>query len=207
MPPRVLTITGPTGSGKGELLKILEELRSEDFDPVLVQKYTTRRRRVNDGPEVKCVTKMPKNCDIAYEQYGVRYGFNSKILWEHVAAGRTPIVIVNDVRAVEDIKDQFGGIARAVYLFRDAPSEDRVRALSEERGVVDSALASSEYAQRHLKSIMIHRIFIENVHIFEWVIINVGSTTKRMRAQVAQLVQGERSGMKTIHDVEKVALS
>lgn len=203
MPPRVLTITGPTGSGKGELLKILDELRSADFEPVLVQKYTTRPRRINDGPEVKCVTKMPKNCDIAYEQYGVRYGFNSKILWEHVAAGRTPIVIVNDVRAVEDIKDRFGGMARAIYLFRDAPSEAKVKALSEERGVVDAAAMSTEYAQRHMKSIMIHRIFIENVHIFEWVIINVGSTTKRMRAQVTQLVNGEVSQVKQIRDVVK----
>lgn len=205
MPPRVLTITGPTGSGKGELLKILDELRSENFKPVLVQKYTTRGRRANDGPEVKCVRKIPDNCDIAYEQYGVRYGFNSKVLWDHIAAGRTPIVIVNDIRAVEDIKDRFGGMARAVYLFRDAPSEDRLRELSKERGV-DGA-AASEYAQRHLKSIMIHRIFIENVHIFEWVIINVGTTTKRMHAQVTRLVQGEQSQVQEIKDVEKATES
>lgn len=205
MPPRVLTITGPTGSGKGELLKILDELRSEDFKPVLVQKYTTRGRRANDGPEVKCVRKIPDNCDVAYEQYGVRYGFNSKVLWDHIAAGRTPIVIVNDIRAVEDIKDRFGGMARAVYLFRDAPSEDRLRELSKERGVAGAA--ASEYAQRHLKSIMIHRIFIENVHIFEWVIINVGTTTKRMHAQVTRLVQGEQSQVQEINDVEKATES
>ncbi|CAN5334589.1 hypothetical protein BH11ACT4_BH11ACT4_13150 [soil metagenome] len=203
MPPRVLTITGPTGSGKGELLKIFDELRSDDFEPVLIQKFTTRKRRANDGPEVKCVRSIPKNCDIAYEQYGVRYGFRSKVLWEHVAAGRTPLVIVNDIRAVEDIKDRFGAMARAVYLFRDAPSEDRVKQLSLERGVDD--VAASEYAERHLKSIMIHRIFIENVHVFDWVIINVGSTTKRMRAQVTRLVRGEQSQVKGIADVVKEA--
>jgi guanylate kinase len=155
--------------------------------------------RANDGPEVKCVDRIPRDCDIAYEQYGVRYGLRSKTLWTHVASGRSPVVIINDVRAVEDIKDQFAGMARAAYIFREAPSKERLLELSQERGISsDGSTVNGEYDKRHFKAIMIHRIYIENVQLFDWVILNIGTSIERMRAQVEGLVDGEKSIWKEI---------
>lgn len=191
MPPRVFTVTGPSGSGKSELVNVLLGMESDEFRPVLIGKFTTRRARKNDGPEVICVDEIPTNCDIAYEQYGVRYGFRSQDLWNHVASGRSPIVILNDVRTVEDVKAQFSDMAQAIYVFRDAPSYERLLALSKQRGVESaSPIDGDEYTKRYMKAIMIHRIYIENVHLFDWVILNVGDGLMRMVAQVEPLVHG-----------------
>lgn len=186
---RVLTITGPSGSGKSELVKIIQDLRSDDFDPVLVPKWTTRQRRRADGPEVRFAKVLPGNCDIAYEQYGVRYGLQRRTLWDCVAKGQTPIVILNDVRAVEDTRLQFGSMARAIYVFRKAPSYEDLMTLSKQRGAVEG---DDESYRRFLKGIMIHRIYIENLQLFDWVILNVHDTLEPMRTQISSLLKSER---------------
>jgi len=198
MVPRLLTITGPSGAGKSELVKIIQGLESPGFHPVLIPKFTTRPARSNDGPEVRCVDAIPPGCDIAYEQYGVRYGLRSRILWNNLMAGRAPVVILNDVRAVEDVHIQFGGIAKAVYVFREAPSYNKLMSLSHERGATEG----DEYSKRYLKAIMIHRIYIENVQLFDWVILNVRKGLESMEQQMRNLLAFDGSTTRELRSRE-----
>lgn len=190
MSPRLITVTGPSGSGKSTLVQSIIDLTSTDFQPVLVPKFTTRPQRESDGPEAVCVETIPASCDLVYEQYGVRYGLNQSDLWDLVASGRTPVVILNDIRAVEDIREQFGRISRSLYMFREAPSMDQFAALAESRGA-----GSDEYQTRFRKAQAIHRIYIENLHLFDWVVLNVGSRA-RLKEQVRRLIRQDVTARK-----------
>src|ERR1044072_3531807 len=99
--PHVITLTGPSGAGKSTALQELLRCAKKSFAPLRVPKFTTRDPRSDDAGEAISVERIPDKCDIVYEQYGVRYGLSLTTLFEGLASGRSPIVILNDIRAVE----------------------------------------------------------------------------------------------------------
>jgi hypothetical protein len=123
---------------------------------------------------------------LVYEQYGVRYGLNSRALFGCLADGGTPIVIVNDVRVVADIKAMLGPLTKCLFIFRSFPRIAEFIRLAVERGVPD---AESEAERRLDKSDAIYRIYIENIHLFDHVLINAG-TLDALRSEVEVVVRG-----------------
>jgi guanylate kinase len=180
--PHIITITGPSGAGKSTLLRYIMNKRRKGFEPVIIRKFTDRMPHKDDGNEVKCVKEIPQNCDLKYMQYGFYYGLELNTLYEHIKIGRSPIVILNDVRAVEDVKNAFGGIVRSLFIFRESPDEDRFRGIADAKG-----LDLDEIKERLLKAQTLYRIYIENIHIFDHVIINSG-TTQELRFLVKLIV-------------------
>jgi guanylate kinase len=180
--PHVITITGPSRAGKSETLDCLLRRTSDRFNPVKVPKYTTRPPGCVDRGEVICTGITPE-CDLVYELYGERYGLELNTLFEHVSRGRSPLVILNDVRAVEDVRAAFRELVRSIFIFRHNPlSETYHQELRESRGK-DAA------EPRFQKARTIFRIYIENIHLFDHVIINSGSKDE-LNTQVAQIVKG-----------------
>jgi guanylate kinase len=179
--PRVITITGPSRAGKSTTVDYLLECANKNFRPKLVHKYTTRSPREDDkDDEVQC-GGVPPECDLAYEQYGERYGLESRILVEYIAKGQSPIVILNDVRAVEDVRNSFRERVRSIFIFRHDPlSEKYHQELIESRGEAGEV--------RFEKARTIHRIYIENIHLFDHVIINSG-TCEELKVQMRQIVK------------------
>jgi len=154
---------------------------NDNFTPRLIRKHTTRPPREDDkDDEVQCGGITPE-CDLVYEQYGERYGLESRTLFEAIAAGQSPIVILNDVRAVEDVRDFFRERVRSIFIFRHDPaSEEYHRELIESRGEAGEV--------RFKKAQTIYRIYIENIHLFDHVIINSG-TLEELDTQVRQIVK------------------
>ncbi len=114
--PHVITITGPSRVGKSTTVDYLLRCANENFTPKLVRKYTTRPPRKDDKyDEVQC-GGIPPECDLVYEQYGERYGLESRTLFEAIADGQSPIVILNDVRAVEDVRNSFRERVRSIFI-------------------------------------------------------------------------------------------
>lgn len=167
------------------VLRELLAARNARFEPVTVTKYSTRHPRQDDRDEIRCVAEIPAQCDLVYEQYGVRYGFSRTDLVEKLRQGLSPIVIVNDVRTVGDLRRMLGPIATSAYIFRSAPSLEKLVSLGEARGA-----ALDEYHQRFQKAQAIHRIYIENIHLFDHVVLNVQSRPKT-RSQVRSIVRVE----------------
>jgi guanylate kinase len=145
-------------------------LESDDFKPVRIKKFTTRKSRGNDDEEVICVKALPPTCDLVYEQYGVRYGLAFDTLYQALAQKETPIVTLNDVRIVQDVRDRLGGLVRSVFVFREKPSLEKQKQLDKDRGVGDDEAAQTRFR----KAQSIYRIYIENISLFDHVIINVG---------------------------------
>jgi len=180
--PHVITITGPSRAGKSTTVDYLLGHTTQNFRPRLVWKYTTRDPREGDTDnETRCVESIPSKCDLVYEQYGERYGLESRILFEAIADGQSPVVILNDVRTVEDVRNFFRERVRSIFIFRQDPSSSEYRQeLMKSRGKAGKV--------RFEKAKTIYRIYIENVHLFDHVIINSG-TFEELEVQVGQIVK------------------
>jgi len=218
MMPYVITLTGASQCGKSKVIEILHKIgRSEacpDFMPVTFQKYTTRAFReyeinsIKNGQayildqrpvigdynnsddlddDVLAIEKMrafhAKQCDLAYEQYGDRYGLRLEDLYSHLKKGETPIVILNDVRTVEDVKTKLGGQCFSIFIFREAPNLDRFIVDGKKRG------ESTESTKiRFQKASAIYRIYIENIHIFDKLILNIENNTDSLEKILRQII-------------------
>lgn len=180
--PHIITITGPSAAGKSTTLFYLREEKGGNFDPVMIPKYTDRPPHKDDQDEVICVKEIPGDCDLKYMQYGACYGIALNTILEHIKNRKSPIVILNDVRAVEDVKNAFGGIVRSLFIFRESPNRDRFQEITKTKG-----LDKEEIEQRLLKAQTLYRIYIENIHVFDHVIINSG-TPEQLKLLVKQIV-------------------
>lgn len=195
--PNVITITGPSRAGKSTTVGYLLRCADETFRPTLVPKYTTRAPRdvdsdneviciprdIDGGREVNCVSRIPDECDLVYEQYGDRYGLKMQTIFELIEKGQSPVVILNDVRAVEDVRASLRELVRSVFVFREDPATQEYRQkLIDYRG--------REAAEpRFRKAQTIFRIYIENIHLFDHLVINSG-TCEQLEIQVKQIVKG-----------------
>jgi guanylate kinase len=191
--PHVITITGPSGAGKSTALRYLLECAQEGdaLRPVMVPKYTTRPPHDDDQGEVICVETIPLECDLVYEQYGARYGLELRTIFDSIKGRQSPVVILNDVRAVEDVRNALGGLFKSVFIFRESPNRERFRELAYEKGLRDERgeIDEQELERRFRKAQTIYRIYIENIHLFDHVIINSG-TLQQLKTQVKQIIEG-----------------
>lgn len=131
----ILTLTGPSQSGKSLVMEKIERLGKElnkhgiHFIPKKIQKYTTRYLRLEEmnllekgeETEVINVKKIPDTCDLVYQTYGVRYGLETNSLSSELQKGHSPVVVINDIRGVEEIKKYFSGKVLSLFLFRKIP--------------------------------------------------------------------------------------
>jgi len=180
----LLTITGATGAGKSTLLSILEATTAPNFKAVLVPKYSTRQPRLDDSPsEILTVPVIPADCDLVYEQYGDRYGVSLSALHEQLSNGSSPAVVINDIRVLEEIRQVFGPLMRSLYIFRSSPTSAQIARLAVARGV---STADAELV-RLRKAQAIFRTYIENIELFDYVIMNVRAIPD-LRRQVEALV-------------------
>ncbi len=186
----VLTFTGPSQCGKSTIIDMFLKSKDLNFDPVIVPKYVTRDLRATDGNDV-IGGGVPSSCDLVYEQYGQRYGFHFSTLYEHLSTGKCPIVIVNDIKVLQDIKTALGSQVISIYMYRKAPvlqdfiNEEMARFKDPSPEMV--AKIEKTATTRYNKAITIYRIYIENIALFDNVILNV-DTLENSKKQVKTII-------------------
>jgi guanylate kinase len=185
--PFAITISGPSGSGKSTVLQHIQDIGQRfGIRARVVNRYTTRERRSDDGDDLETVEQIPRICDLVYEQYGDRYGLQSRSFFDCLARGETPIVIVNDIRTVADVKTTLGPLTRTLFVFRSSPRLDGHIKLAHARAV-ENPEADAE--RRFAKASALYRIYIENIHLFDHVLVNAG-TIGDLHHQVEVVVRG-----------------
>lgn len=179
----IITLTGPSMSGKTYVMEKIEQeslnLKSEgiDFNPIRVEKYTTRAYRLeeikqmrsNSAVDVRSVAQIPPDCNLIYRTYGMDYGVSLATLQNLLDQNNSPVIVVNDVRVVEEIKSAFKGRVLSLFLFRKIPELKDFKNSSNSRGNVNR----SEVKKRFEKAVSIYRTYIENITLFNRVILNV----------------------------------
>lgn len=186
----VVTLTGPSQCGKSTIRNFFMEKKNSKFHPVIFKKYTTRTPRKTDDGDVICVKTIPSTCDLVYEQYGVRYGIRFDDLYEHLERGESPIIVLNDVRAVEDVRTALWPQVVSLFLYRQPPDLGKFKQEEKSRAVALTTEAEIDASAqtRFDKAKSIYRIYIENIHLFDHVILNVG-TLDYTEKQVDQIVE------------------
>jgi guanylate kinase len=188
----IITLTGASHCGKSSVRNSFLLLRDNNFNPILFKKFTTRKARTNDD-DVECVAKIPDDCDFVYEQYGVRYGFSFNKLFEHLKRGETPIIVVNDIRAVEDLKTAVGSQVQSLFIYRRPPQliafVDQELSRIKDKGEKNQVEAKKTAERRSEKAVAIHRIYIENIHLFDNVILNINGAQDKTEEQIKRIVK------------------
>lgn len=196
-----------------EMLSTTQKYKGR-FEIVKVPKYTTRPFRQNEidainsgcnndldvlpviGKFNECDNttmedlKMLKfnafnklGCDLVYEQYGHRYGIKLSDLYNYIRLGKSPVVILNDVRAIEDIKNLLGKQCISLFVFRDVPNLKRFEKEGEKRHDTKETILT-----RYEKATAIYRIYIENIGLFDKMILNVQNGDDSLRHILMQLI-------------------
>jgi guanylate kinase len=126
---RVFVITGPSGVGKGTLIRTLRE-RIPDLD--LSVSATTRRARPgeHDGVDYHFLddeefeTRVQSGQFVEHARYsGRRYGTLRSELERHRAAGR-PVLLEIEVQGARQVRE---AMPEALQVFIEPPSEDALR--------------------------------------------------------------------------------
>lgn len=183
--PHLITLTGPSQAGKSKTIDLFMQHKSKAFLPFAVPKFTTRKPRSDDKPtEVVPVASLPSELDLVYQQYDSRYGVSSQDILDQLKRGYSPILVLNDVRLITDVKNMFGTLTRSIFLFRKSPSLQEFFSGAAIRGdtVTDAT------SKRFKKAEAIYRIYIENIHLFDHVILNTGSIDM-LEAQIGGIVE------------------
>lgn len=178
----IITLTGPSQSGKSLVMEKIEQIGIElrekriSFNPQKIRKYTTRYLRLDEmeisengrDVDVEYVKSIPETCDLVYQTYGVQYGLETMTLGKELKRGNFPVVIINDIRVVEEIKKVFSGKVLSLFLFRKIPELGDFKREAQNRGNV----SESEVVARYEKAVAIYRTYIENIVLFDKVILN-----------------------------------
>jgi guanylate kinase len=145
---RVFVITGPSGVGKGTLIRTLRE-RIPDLD--LSVSATTRRARPgeHDGVDYHFLdddefeARVQAGQFVEHARYsGRRYGTLRSDLDKRLAAGR-PVVLEIEVQGARQVRET---MPEAVQVFIAPPSEDALRARLIGRGTDDAEQVEARLA-------------------------------------------------------------
>lgn len=197
----IITLTGPSGCGKSFVMKRIMNLEKSleqeglAFYPYAFPKYVTRpmrREEIKNVLEHKpidiiSVDYIPDDCELKYQTYGKQYALRLKDIKELLDKGKSPIVVINDVRVVEELKREFPNQVLALFLFREIPKKESFEKEAKKRG----GGATNESEDRFNKATSIYRTYIENIGIFNRVILNVGNrnTEDYAKIQVENLIK------------------
>ncbi|MDR0849687.1 MAG: hypothetical protein LBN10_11755 [Propionibacteriaceae bacterium] len=99
--------------------------------------------------------------------------------------GLSPIVILNDQQALTDVRDQFSGIARSIFIYRRV-SPEIFQELARERGAEDE----EEYLRRLQKAADINLLREDYPYLFDWTILNVNGL-KLVKAQAKVILESD----------------
>jgi guanylate kinase len=182
--PFIITLTGASGCGKtyitDRIISFGETLEKENilFKPKRHWKYVTRLYRdteiidkINGKTiDVKSIKAIPEDCEFVYRTYGDEYGLKKSDLEHYLNKGESPIIVINDIRVVEELKKQFPNQVLSLFLFRQIIQDvEEHKKAGQARGGVSESKAISRFE----RAVALYRVFIENISLFDRVILNI----------------------------------
>lgn len=203
MPARIYVLSGGPGSGKTELLNMIRS--DETLLPIIPPKYSDRLQR---DPFDDIIT-VSSSDDFNEEQYTFVYSMNNKIygfkaedIINCLKQGRNVFFIMSDIRVIDEIKKYFGAYVSVVYVFRNMTDEEFDSILDERdakgREEKQAIADDTERKIRKNRLYLIQRQYVENISLFDHVILNRKDKSSEMLVQVQNIVSANNNNTMTI---------
>lgn len=113
---KLFVLAGASGAGKSTLLDRL----AKDGICRVVTKYAQRKKfnTVDDVTPIDDMNDFRLQCDIIYEMYGNKYGFNTEEIGLQLKVGNVAL-ITNDKPTISKLKEIFPNLVIVIYIISD----------------------------------------------------------------------------------------
>jgi len=187
MNARIYILAGGSCSGKTTLLNLIEE--TDLLNAVILQKYSDRKER--DGNDDVTHVDDIKNGDYSFVYYMQDnfYGFKLNEIIEPLKNGKNVFLIISDIRVIEEIRNYFGEFVSVLYLFRNM-SDDEFETYMKMREKGSKEKEDNSKQIRKNRLYLIQRQYIENISLFDYVILNRKKESEKMLLQVKNITDG-----------------
>lgn len=191
MAVKIYVLCGGSGSGKTELLNMI--LGDKIINAVTPKKYSNRKKRNNDD-DVITVNESEfskEEFTFVYAMNDYFYSFKAGDIINLLKTGKNVFLIISDLRIVEEIKKFFGIHVCILYLFRNM-TETELHKILEERNITSPIISQekieTEKKIRTNRLYLIQRQYVENIAMFDHVILNRTDKIDEMLTQIRILV-------------------
>lgn len=191
----ILVVSGPAGSGKGTVCKILRDSGEFEFSV----SRTTRSPRPGevDGSDYIFVTKeefkryLAEDDFLEYNEYcGEFYGTPRSLAEEAVAAGKN-IILEIDVNGAEQVKSK---CPEAVLIMLLPPSYAEQERRLRTRGTETEDKIRSRLAQA--------KVEMEKLDMYDYIVYNYTGETESAANRLRAIAEAERCSVKRMPDAK-----
>ena len=191
----ILVVSGPAGSGKGTVCKILRDSGEFEFSV----SRTTRAPRPGevDGSDYIFVTKdefrryLAEDDFLEYNEYcGEFYGTPRSLAEEAVAAGKN-IILEIDVNGAEQVKSK---CPEAVLIMLLPPSYAEQERRLRTRGTETEDKIRSRLAQA--------KVELEKLDMYDYIVYNYTGETENAANRLRAIAEAERCSVKRMPDAK-----
>lgn len=198
MSARLYIISGSSGSGKTELLSLIQNQAT--FKAVVAPKYSNRDERKGEFDDIRHVDRInDEEYTFVYPMNNYTYGIKAEEIADLLGQGYNVFIVLSDLRIVEELKQFFGSIAVSLYIYRNL-SPDQLKKVLEEResarGIKqDDTVPFARQRQTRLNRLyLMQRQYVDNITLFDHVILNTRKSQDLLQ-QVTKLIGGYEKGL------------
>ncbi len=187
--PRIYIICGGSGFGKSLLLNMVTNSHNDELRASIPKKFTTRLSR-SKSDDVKTVIEEELNKEeytFVYAMNGHMYAYRASCVISLLKKGRNVFLIISDLRLIDEIKKFFGALVTVIYVFRNMTDKEFDK-VQEHRDVNGNIITSEEIKIRRNRLYLIQRQYVENISLFDHVILNRSGKIDELYMQIKNLV-------------------
>ena len=200
MANKIYILSGGSGAGKTVLLNAMLEKNPDTS--ITPQKYSDREKR-NQDDDIKTIAIDDFNKEdytFVYSMNNNFYGFKAIDIIDCLKKGKNVFIIISDFRIIEEIKKHFGSLVTVIYIFRNM-SERELNKILETRNKQNEDVnrqtdisKDTENKIRKNRLYSIQKQYVENIALFDHVILNRTNKQEEMYEQLKNIVDAYSKG-------------